>query len=340
MRFTDIKMRQKLLLLAGVMTLVSLVVFVSAFYIFSQVRGGQKLRAQLVSCEVYFFQAQKQLLGYNFQYDGNEKNPTYQLLLSYLDSGFTSMRKLQLHEELRDRLNAGVAMEQEVREGLEGLREAKSVQHCCDTAMSRMVPLLLKAFRDDTDNQEQNIQAFQDVRMDVLQFYVTYKVEAPERALRNLTQLMPGFPQRVVPMAREYQSALEQMVDASRRYQESDGQLSQRLEELVSLVYSTRKHLIAAAQYRMGRAQVELLSGGLLLIVLGLVIASWVARRIVHRLRICTQGFEILAHGGLNMQFEAKELEGSDELILLMRGLVGLRDKLREVVVDIQDRAA
>lgn len=86
----------------------------------------------------------------------------------------------------------------------------------------------------------------------------------------------------------------------------------------------------------MRRANVAIVGGGVLLLVLGGVLATWFAARIKAKLVECQRALHAMAQGNLANRFSEAELEGRDEFKQLLRSLSQLQEKMRSVITDIQ----
>lgn len=332
MRLDDVSFKRKLLLCMGGILFVALAVFVVNSFYFRRVQRGQALSDLIIRGETYFHEAQKAMLAYYGEYEGSASNPAYHNFLGYLDSAYAVRARVRHFYGEDD----GYEVRDEVLKHVEGLRAIKQAQVGYDSIMRAVGATVTAALLAEGGNQSQLIFEFQNVHIQEQQFYVVYDIDCLEGAKRTLMALLPRLPQSVRVMVTPYQEALDGRLATAYEYTQHDLPIKRAMEEAIGTAVKQREQLLEQAANDVRRANVAIVGGGVLLLVLGGVLATWFAARIKAKLVECQRALHAMAQGDLANRFSEAELEGRDEFKQLLRSLSQLQEKMRSVITDIQ----
>lgn len=332
MRLDDVSFKRKLLLCMGGILFVALAVFVVNSFYFRRVQRGQALSDLIIRGETYFHEAQKAMLAYYGEYEGSASNPAYHNFLGYLDSAYAVRARVRHFYGEDD----GYEVRDEVLKHVEGLRAIKQAQVGYDSIMRAVGATVTAALLAEGGNQSQLIFEFQNVHIQEQQFYVVYDIDCLEGAKRTLMALLPRLPQSVRVMVTPYQEALDGRLATAYEYTQHDLPIKGAMDEAIGTAVKQREQLLEQAANDVRRANVAIVGGGVLLLVLGGVLATWFAARIKAKLVECQRALHAMAQGDLANRFSEAELEGRDEFKQLLRSLSQLQEKMRSVITDIQ----
>lgn len=332
MRLDDVSFKRKLLLCMGGILFVAIAVFVVNFFYFRRVQRGQALSDLIIRGETYFHEAQKAMLAYYGEYEGSASNPAYHNFLGYLDSAYAVRAQVRHFYGEDD----GYEVRDEVLKHVEGLRAIKQAQVGYDSIMRAVEATVTAALLAEGSNQAQLIFEFQNVHIQEQQFYVVYDIDCLEGAKRTLMALLPRLPQSVRGMVAPYQEALDGRLATAYEYTQHDLPIKGAMNEAIGTAVKQREQLLEQAASDVRRANVAIVGGGVLLLVLGGVMATWFAARIKAKLVECQRALHAMAQGNLANRFSEAELEGRDEFKQLLRSLSQLQEKMRSVITDIQ----
>ena len=332
MRLDDVSFKRKLLLCMGGILFVALAVFVVNSFYFRRVQRGQALSDLIIRGETYFHEAQKAMLAYYGEYEGSASNPAYHNFLGYLDSAYAVRARVRHFYGEDD----GYEVRDEVLKHVEGLRAIKQAQVGYDSIMRAVGATVTAALLAEGGNQSQLIFEFQNVHIQEQQFYVVYDIDCLEGAKRTLMALLPRLPQSVRVMVTPYQEALDGRLATAYEYTQHDLPIKGAMDEAIGTAVKQREQLLEQAANDVRRANVAIVGGGVLLLVLGGVLATWFAARIKAKLVECQRALHAMAQGNLANRFSEAELEGRDEFKQLLRSLSQLQEKMRSVITDIQ----
>lgn len=160
-RFKDIQIKRKLLLSMGIILTISVVVFAMAYALFLRVGENQHKSKRMVSGEVYFIRAAQYMQRYFSEYDGNESNPSYRLIRTYIDSAFTLRREIRAAAGE----DADLSTQESVYALLESIRQSKSQQQQCDARMTEVANKTIATLRAGGEIALANLEAMEMVRL-------------------------------------------------------------------------------------------------------------------------------------------------------------------------------
>lgn len=319
----------------GLILLLAAVVFALAFIRFLRVEEAQQSSATLVRCENYFDEADKCKEFYYSVSDGSETNDIYLEMRMNLDSGFALRRAIRVEEGLDE----GLDVQSRCFELINAIREVKSKQMQCDAALSRLGGATVDALLSGDGDRAANISIFQNARLRVMDFFIDYTIDGIAQGRAIIEKALPSFPPDALAPARGYIAELDTMVTLSREYIKFDRAVDEALAEMVRSSRDKRRVVMADTSTSIQIAQIYLLSGGLLVVILGLALAYWFSGRIKQRLSRCLQAMLQMAQGDLSLELHEDDTDGGDEFHQLLRGLAQLHAKLKTVINDVQNGA-
>lgn len=335
MQYSNIKMRQKLIMLVGLILSIAFVILGLSMILFMRVELAQTRSAQLVSYEVKFHEAHKMMHRYYAFFDGSETNETYLRFRSYLDSGFALRRAFRL--SMGD--DEGKELEEKCYAHLEGIRGAKAAEEKIASASDGLGAKIRDALASEGEAQMRSVLRFDDARLAIMAYYVNFDMGEMERGKSLIKEAQTSFPQPLRQLSNDYLQLIDAFIAQSKIHDREDKALRAALEEIVSVSQNKRRELMATTSSNAQMARAGLSVGSIVLLLLSLVVGNWFSRRIVQHLRSCLVGLTELAGGNLGVQFTEKALAGRDEFAQLMQSLKGLRDKMRSVIAEIQSSA-
>lgn len=334
-RLSDLSVKRKLLLLIGVEMLIALAVFAVVVSIFLNVRASNRYRAELLRGEVYFHEAQKCLMGYQGEQKVEASNAFFAQLRAYLDSGYKICQALRLGEKDQQDTATGT----ELFTLVDTMNWCKARYWALDDEVTPLAPKVLDVLESDGQNQSRNVRRFQEFR---LQATLSDMLREPERIIRAMEQLRgfaAEFPAQAQALVEPYITMHDEMLTYNNAYFAHVQTVDNLLDQTISSLVATRMAREELVEKQIYWANMTVVLGVFVLLVVGTTVATWFARRMVSSLSRCLSGMAELANGNIGVQFAAKDIEGRDEFKQLMRGLVTLRDKLRIVINKIVEGA-
>lgn len=332
MKFRDIKMRRKLVLLVG---LVMVIAAANSLIIFTQirrVRHSQEAQVLIARGEMYYQESMKALQRYTSLYERKE----YDRLLQYCDSAmavnnqFIAFAGMASQREQQQETMAELAEMQK-------MKASEVARHDSIRAINRRV---IGALLADGQNHTRAIHEYEEMRLRLSEYYLHYDPEVLRDAKREYEQAVVLLPPAVRAEALAVEAIVDDWITTSVKGGEYEEAIIARFTELVTNAKRFRRDYAALTARGVRNAYNTIIVSTLLMLVVGLFAASVFARRIVAILQQCLNALSSLAGGDLNVQFAEADLKGRDEFSHLLRGLAQLRDKLRGVITDIQSGAA
>lgn len=331
-KFSNIKMREKLIIAMGVVTFVPVLVFALSFYLFSNVRTLQGKSEQLTRIVGHMREAHEARVLYHAVFDGSETNARYVQLRQNLDSAFACRRAYMLAAGQE----VDLARLQQCYERLDALLSVNKTVQGLDQAMTALSPKILNDLEGYEGSAMRSVRDFQQVRLLLTQFYITSDLRNIEEAWSLLSGALPQFPTVARAHAQEYLEGIGKLKSAFTDYNDRNDELASSLDEMLEIAIRDRDTIMHATGRNILLARMALVLGCLFMVVLGIAISYWFAQRIVRQITLCLDGLLEVAGGNLTIQFPEQALEGRDEFHRLLRGLVQLRDKLTGVITNIK----
>lgn len=328
MRFRNIIIRRKLMLLVGLVVLISVVNSAVIFTLVSGVRRNQVAQGMIMQGVRHYQDALKALLRYRASYEQAE----YELLRKHCDSAMEVNNRFLAFEGKASREEQQRATLSALEE-LHRMKQDEMVQYQSLCVENEHV---MQALMADGANHTKMAYAYEQYRSALLRYFLNFDIAQLRKAHAIYSETVPQLPESARLIAEPLGPRIDKWIGCAERGIKIEASVSERFESLLKSAQCFRQQYVERSARGVSTVYFVIIFTTIVMVIVGLAGSIAFARIVVRTLHRCLATLASLAGGDLSVQIAQSDLEGGDEFHQLLRGLAQLRDKLRGVITDIQ----